>query len=73
MALARTMTPRLEAARDHSPLPNFGDVAAVERGLRAIRHEAARRFVTQSPDAWGKLASLPTPASYESYDATKSP
>lgn len=72
MALARTMTPRLEAARDQSPLPTYGDVAAVERGLRAIRHEAARRFVTQSPDAWGKLAALPTPASYESSDVAKS-
>lgn len=65
MALAQAMTPRLEAARDASPLPMYGDVAAVERALRAIRHESARRFIEQSPDAWGMLASAPPPASYQ--------
>ncbi len=73
MALARTMTPRLEAARNDSPLPMYGDVAAVERGLRAIRHEAARRFINQTPDAWGQLAVPPIEASYQSHEAAKSP
>ncbi len=65
MALAHAMTPRLEAARDASPLPMHGDVAAVEHALRTIRHQSARRFVEQSHDAWGMLASVPPPASYQ--------
>jgi hypothetical protein len=53
MALARELTPRLEAARQASPLPSYPDVAAADRVLRAARAEAARRHVEQVPGPWG--------------------
>ena len=53
MALARELTPRLEAARQTSPLPERADIARVERVLRAAREEAARRWITRAPGPWG--------------------
>jgi RNA repair pathway DNA polymerase beta family len=53
MALARELTPRLEAARQTSPLPRHADIAAAERVLRAIRDEAARRWLARAPGPWG--------------------
>lgn len=59
MALARELTPRLEAAREASPLPRHADVALTERVLRAARHEAARRALTAAPGPWGADAPPP--------------
>ena len=53
MALARELTPRLEAARQTSPLPRHGDIARAERVLRAARDEAARRWLSRAPGPWG--------------------
>jgi hypothetical protein len=53
MALARTLTPRLEAARQTSRLPPHADIARAERVLRAIRDEAARRWLARAPGPWG--------------------
>jgi hypothetical protein len=47
MALARELTPKLEAARQASPLPRYPDVAAADRALRTIREEAARRWIAR--------------------------
>ena len=65
MALARTLTPQLEAARQLSPLPRHPDVALVERVLRGVRHEAARRCVERTDDAWGARAPAPPEAHYD--------
>ena len=59
LAMARTMTPALEAARATSRLPRQADLPRVEAALRAIRHEAARRWLTAAPGPWG--ADAPTP------------
>jgi hypothetical protein len=61
MALARELTPKLEGARQTSPLPKHPDIARAERVLRAVRTEAARRFVAQEPGPWG-AAAAPAPA-----------
>lgn len=53
MALARALTPRLEAARQLARLPLRGDIAGAERVLRAIRDEAARRWLDRAPGPWG--------------------
>jgi hypothetical protein len=53
MALARALTPRLEAARQASPLPRHADIARAERVLRAIRDDAARRWLVRAPGPWG--------------------
>lgn len=53
VALAQAMAPALELAREHSPLPLHGDVEAADTVLRAVRHEAARRWVTGAPGPWG--------------------
>jgi hypothetical protein len=53
MALARELTPRLEAARQGSPLPKLPDVTAADRVLRAARAEAARRHIERVPGPWG--------------------
>jgi hypothetical protein len=53
MALARTLTPRLEAARQASRLPPHADIARAERVLRAIRDEAARRWLARASGPWG--------------------
>ncbi len=65
MALARELTPKLEAARHASPLPKHPDVARAERVLRAVRAEAARRWVERVPGAWGAAAAAPPEASYD--------
>jgi hypothetical protein len=42
MALARELTPKLETARQASPLPRHPDVVRADHALRAIRAEVAR-------------------------------
>ena len=64
MALARELTPRLEAAREASPLPKHADVALAERVLRSVRAEAARRAVSQAPGPWGADAPSPPEARF---------
>ncbi|MDX2092013.1 MAG: nucleotidyltransferase domain-containing protein [Kofleriaceae bacterium] len=68
MALARELTPRLETARQTSPLPRVADVAAAERVLRAAREEAARRYITRSPGPWGTDAPAAPEARYDRAD-----
>ncbi|HET9627369.1 MAG TPA: nucleotidyltransferase domain-containing protein [Kofleriaceae bacterium] len=53
VALARELTPRLERARQASPLPKHADIARADRVLRAARDEAARRWLTRAPGPWG--------------------
>ena len=53
MALARALTPRLETAREASPLPRHADLTRAERVLRAIRDDAARRWLVRAPGPWG--------------------
>jgi len=65
MALARELTPKLEAARQTSPLPKQSDVASADRALRAIREEAARRWITLERNAWGEAAPEPPEARYD--------
>lgn len=65
MALARELTPRLEAARQASPLPVNPDVAAAERVLRAVREEAARRWIARTPGPWGTEAAAPPEATFD--------
>jgi hypothetical protein len=65
MALAREFTPKLEAARQSSPLPKYPDVTRAERVLRAARIEVARRFVERVPGAWGADAPTPPEAHYD--------
>jgi hypothetical protein len=65
MALARELTPRLEGARQGSPLPRHPDVARAERVLRAVRAEAARRYVMQAPGPWGTEAPAPPEARFD--------
>jgi hypothetical protein len=65
IALARELTPKLEAARHTSPLPCNGDVAAAERVLREARHEAARRWLGNVPGPWGSDAPAPPAARYD--------
>jgi hypothetical protein len=65
MALARELTPRLEAARQASPLPRTADVAAAERVLRAAREETARRWIAREPGPWGAGAPEAPEARYD--------
>jgi hypothetical protein len=65
MALARWLTPKLESARQASPLPKYGDVARADRVLRAVRHEAARRSIEAVPGPWGADAADPPEAHYD--------
>jgi hypothetical protein len=65
VALARELTPKLEAARQASPLPRHPDVGAADRVLRDARGEAARRAVLLTPDAWGELAPSPPEARFD--------
>jgi hypothetical protein len=65
MALARELTPRLEAARHTSPLPRHPDVARADRALRAVRAEAARRSVERVPGPWGLDAAPPPEAHHD--------
>lgn len=65
MALAREHTPKLEAARQASPLPKHPDVERADRVLRAARIEAARRFVERMPGPLGADAPAPPQAHYD--------
>lgn len=65
IALARELTPKLEAARQASPLPRYADVGRAEQVLRASRHEAARRSVERIPGPWGADAAAPPEARYD--------
>jgi RNA repair pathway DNA polymerase beta family len=65
MALARTLTPQLEAARTASPLPKVPDVVTAERVLRDVRYEAARRCVELAPGPWGEHMPPPPEAHYD--------
>ena len=65
MALARELTPKLEGARQTSPLPRHPDVAGADRALRAIRDEAARRWVHRDPGPWGADAPEPPEARFD--------
>ena len=65
MALARELTPRLEAARQTSPLPQRSDVAAADRVLHAIRDESARRWISRQPGPWGADAPQPPEARFD--------
>ena len=65
MALARELTPKLEAARQASALPKHGDVAQADRVLRAVRHEAARRSIEAVSGPWGADAAAPPEAHYD--------
>jgi hypothetical protein len=56
MALARELTPKLDIARQGSPLPRHPDVAQAERVLRATRDAAARRWLVQESGPWGATA-----------------
>ena len=68
MALARELTPRLEAARQTSPLPSHGDIARAERVLRAARDEAARRWLARAPGPWGADAAPAPEARFDDRD-----
>lgn len=70
MARAREMTPALEAARDHSPLPPVADVARAEEALRQVRALAAARWLAGGPGPWGADAPVPPRASFEGRDAS---
>ncbi|MBL9012869.1 MAG: nucleotidyltransferase domain-containing protein [Myxococcales bacterium] len=65
MALARELTPRLEAARETSPLPVNPEVAVAERVLRAVREEAARRWIECALGPWGAGAAAPPEATFD--------
>lgn len=65
MALARELTPRLEAARATSPLPKTADIARAERVLRAARELAARRWIARDASAWGRAAADPPEARFD--------
>jgi hypothetical protein len=65
MALARELTPKLEAARQTSPLPRRADVARADRVLRAAREEAARRWTARAPGPWGADAPEPPEAQHD--------
>ncbi len=65
MALARELTPKLEAARQTSPLPKTADLPRAERVLRAAREEAARRYLDRVPGPWGADAAAPPEARYD--------
>jgi hypothetical protein len=65
MAFARELTPKLEGARQTTPLPRHPDVAAADRVLRAVRDEAARRWVMRAPGPWGQAAPAPPEAHFD--------
>ena len=65
MTLARELTPKLEAARQASPLPERADIAVAERILRAERTEAARRAIANEPGPWGRDAPPAPEARYD--------
>jgi hypothetical protein len=46
-------------------VPKHPDVAAADRVLRRAREEAARRWVNQTDDAWGRRAAPPPEARFD--------
>lgn len=65
MALARELTPKLEAARVASPLPVRADIGAADRVLRAARDEAARRWIARASGPFGADAPTPPEARFD--------
>jgi hypothetical protein len=65
MALARDLTPQLEAAHRESRLPRHPDVARAEGALRRIRREVARRDLQGEPGPWGRDAPTQPDAHYD--------
>jgi len=65
MALARELTPKLEAARQTSRLPRHGDIRRAEQLLRAVRDEAARRWLARVPGPWGAEAATAPEARFD--------
>jgi hypothetical protein len=65
VAMARALTPQLEAARTASPLPPRADLGRAEAVLRRVRHEAARRFLAGAPGPWGQDAPAPPAAQFD--------
>jgi hypothetical protein len=65
---ARELAPKLEAARQASPLPRKPDVARADRVLREARLVAARRWVSQERGPWGSTAPDPSEASWDERD-----
>ncbi len=53
LEMARARMPELEAARCSTPLPDAADVGRIDRLLRRIRAEAARRFFAGEPGPLG--------------------
>jgi RNA repair pathway DNA polymerase beta family len=62
--MARGLTPALEEARAHSPLPPRADLARADGVLRAIRAETARRAIAGAPGPWGADAPAPPEPSF---------
>lgn len=56
LAMARAMTPALEAARRESPLPKRPDLSRAEAALRRVREDCARRWAEGTPGPWGRDA-----------------
>jgi RNA repair pathway DNA polymerase beta family len=65
MALARELTPRLEAARQTSKLPSHPDIGRAEQVLRDARDEAARRWLARTPGPWGADAPRAPEATFD--------
>jgi len=65
MALARELTPKLEAARQASRLPKHADLGRAERVLRMAREEAMRRWIAREAGPWGAGAPEPPEATYD--------
>ena len=58
MALARELTPKLEAAREASPLPRHADVARAERVLRAVARRGRAPCLRRRAGAVGRAMHL---------------
>jgi hypothetical protein len=71
LAMARGMTPALEAARARSRLPRQADLPRAEAALRAIRAEAARRWFERTPGPWGADAPAPPIARFDDTPASR--
>ncbi len=56
LAEAEAMTEQLETARGRARLPARADIGRVDRLLRRVRAEAARRHVEGAPGPWGRDA-----------------
>jgi len=65
VAMARGLTPRLEAARAATRLPRHADIGRAEAVLQQVRQEAARRHLEGTPGPWGADAPAPPPARFD--------